>query len=1085
MFEKSWINTQFLIDSGADISIVSIIGRKPLKASKSVNGIGGNQSIGLPSIHSIRFNCEVEKTYSIKLHQTVISSHGNLVILGRDFLSQFDSTEFDWKGGRIRLGDTWLFFMDSQTKLKNVNPELTKEQKSQILQLIDKFPETFADNPRAPRACNTVKHRIRTIDEKIVREKVRRLPSKWKEDIDKQVQEMLNNGIIEPSCSPFNSNPLLVSKKDNSKRFVIDFRGLNKTTLTDNYPLPNVQELLDQCYGCNFFSQLDMASGYWGIPIDEPDQIKTAFSVPHGKMHFMRMPFGLKNAQSTFQRNRDNIIEECKFRGAKGLDAYVDNCIIYTYTFEEHLKTLEILLQVLDEYNMSLRTDKCDFAYSQIEFLGFYVNGKSLKPAPSNIAKIQECPVPKSRKQLQAFLGMVNYNRRFIQSYSEICAPLNRMTSTKIPFSWTEEEQKAFDKVKLKFHSALSLFLPDWSKPFVLRTDASQIAVGSVLGQFNQDGSFQPIGYHSETLSKTARNWSTSERELYAIVSATRKWKAYCYDSVVVYSDHEPLKYIRSQKDPRGKIGRWILELENLDLQIKYLKGSDNVEADYMSRIPGSDIPSDNPSIYNINSTGGSTELIRNAQKNDETIQNAIDAIKGQLPLDSGPFKRYSNLNINNGLLCKGNRIMIPKAIAEQIIREYHGQQHPGVDNTTLQLTGRFYWQGMRNQIKKVVSECRSCIQCKHGTNPKAPIQEHRNVEKLFEAITMDIASMPTSLNGNSYFLLITDILSKLSTAIAMPNAKADTLIKSIWQHWFGYYGIPKSLQSDQGQNVDGNTVRKMCEDLAIEKLRSSAYHPAGNGSAERAIQSLKTLLRSMCNSRNISIHQWDQLLPEAILNLNNTTNASSKFSPFEIAYGMPANTVLDNKLGVNGSFKSVDKAAVRLNAVANKMDASNAYRGQANKVTKVNEYKVGDHVLLKRTHGEHPKLNPFWVGPYQVEKKIGPVNWGIIDAATGKSKVVHHDLLKPAGKETNAQLLPHSTQTTKDPVNLSKIHIIPHNHGNPGMQINREQFTSNVFSNPINVPVPSAPSVTQNVTTSRQGRIIKAPIRLGINDFY
>ena len=210
---------------------------------------------------------------------------------------------------------------------------------------------------------------------------------------------MLQNKIIEPSVSPFNSNPLLVNEKDNSKRFVIDFRNLNKTTTTDSYPLSNVEEMLDQCYGCSFFTQLDLASGYSGIPIQETDRAKTVFSVPRGKHHFTRMPFGLKNAQATFQHNMDMLIEECKHRGAKGVDTYVDNCIIMSQSFDEHLRDLRIMLEVLNEAQMSLRINKCEFAFPTIEFLGFVIDGQKVKPAPGNVAKILKFPLPTSRKK--------------------------------------------------------------------------------------------------------------------------------------------------------------------------------------------------------------------------------------------------------------------------------------------------------------------------------------------------------------------------------------------------------------------------------------------------------------------------------------------------------------------------------------------------------------------------------------------------------------------------------------------------------------------------------------------------------------
>ena len=207
-------------------------------------------------------------------------------------------------------------------------------------------------------------------------------------------------------------------------RFVIDLRSINLNTIQDTYPLPCVQELIDQTFGCNFFSQLDLASGYWAIPIATSDRAKTAFSVPRGKFQFKRMPFGLKNAQATFQRCMDQIIEACKEKGASGLDAYVDNILIFSKTYEEHIRTLEILLEILEENNMSLRKDKCEFLKDSVEFLGFILDGKTLKPSKTNLDKIRKFPTPGSRKELQRFLGLANYNRRFIEGYSNILAPL-------------------------------------------------------------------------------------------------------------------------------------------------------------------------------------------------------------------------------------------------------------------------------------------------------------------------------------------------------------------------------------------------------------------------------------------------------------------------------------------------------------------------------------------------------------------------------------------------------------------------------------------------------------------------------------
>ena len=1078
---SEWKETNFLIDSGAEISIIAMKDTV-LEGNncKTVSGIGGNQLIGPKEIFSIRFSCHKDKTYNVWLRPTKLDTDQNLINLGRDFLNQFETTEFDWKDSKIRLGDTWIFYVKSEPQNNwNINSNLAPSEQSSIISLLNEYPDVFVANPRAPRECSEVKHRIRSQHNHPIMSKVRRIPNKWTKDVNEQIHEMLSNNIIEPSCSSYNSNILLVNKKDNTKRFVVDFREVNKASVGDKYPLPSVEELLDQFYGCNYFTQLDLASGYWGIPIEDQDRCKTAFSVPRGKFQFRRMPFGLKNAQATFQRYMDDVVEKCKKRGAHGLDAYVDNLIIYTISFEEHTKILRILLTVLEEHKMSLRKDKCEFAYNSIEFLGFKVDGKNITPCQANLDKIHSFPTPTNKKSLQRFLGIANYNRRFINRYSDICVPLNRLTSSKVPFLWTSVEQTAFDTIKKEFHSGLSLFIPEWSKDFVIKTDASKVPVGSVVGQYDSNGAFRPVGYHSETLSNTVRNWSATERELYAIISASRKWKQYCYEKVTFYSDHAPLRNIHKQKDPRGKIGRWILELENLDYTIKYVKGVENLEADYLSRIEGNDKPISNPSVYSTLQLYPS--VIRESQERDNEISSAINQLSDpeDQGIKRGPYRNYANLILRDGLLYKGKRIVNPSSLSDFIIKEYHGQSHLGVENTILAISARFYWRGMKKQIESFVNNCRTCTQCKVSPSPKAPVQDHREIEKLFEMISMDLASMPTSDKGNCWFLLITDNFSKLITAIPLPNAHGETIVSGLWNRWFSYYGLPKFLQSDQGNNVDGAKVRKLCEEVVIKKIRSATYHPAGNGSAERAIGFFKTILRSMCLSRNIAINRWDEILPEAILHYNNTQNSSTKFSPFQVAYGMSANLVIDNKLGVHSS-SAIDKQLVRDNINANRCDARANYQKQANKSTRVNPYNTNDMVLLKRTHGSHPKMNPYWVGPFKIIKQVGPVNWAILDQATGKSKIVHHDLLKPALTKQDATIIPELTYQPQS-MSSSRIHISSANNNtsrNNISQIDRAQFTNNVFNTP-NSLLETSTSLPENhsveprtTTTTRSGRV-------------
>ena len=244
---------------------------------KSVSGIGGAQKVGPKTECKIRFACDTEKEYSVWLHATKQDRDRDLIILGRDFLNQFENTTFDWKNGKIYLGDTWLFLVDTHNSHWDINKELNAEQENCIRKMLNKHPEVFAHDPRTPRECSATFHSIRSKYNQPTKSKVCRIPQKRVSEVDTQVADMIKNNIIEESASPYNSNIILVDKEDGTTRFVVDYRELNKDTIPDTYPLPSVDEMLEQSFGCRFFSQLDLASGYWAIPITEADRFKTAF----------------------------------------------------------------------------------------------------------------------------------------------------------------------------------------------------------------------------------------------------------------------------------------------------------------------------------------------------------------------------------------------------------------------------------------------------------------------------------------------------------------------------------------------------------------------------------------------------------------------------------------------------------------------------------------------------------------------------------------------------------------------------------------------------------------------------------------
>ena len=724
-------------------------------------------------------------------------------------MHQYRTTKFDWITGKIKLGSEWIYL--ATTKEKEINYKIDKgnvshEQSNQIENLVQKYSGVFASNPKAPKQCIGVKHKILSDNDRVSRDKIRRIPSKWQKDIDTQIDEMLQNEIIQHSNSPYNSNPILDTKKDGSKRFVVDFRSLNKSTTQDTYPLPNVDDLLEKCRGGKFFTQLDLAAGYWGVAIHPDDRKKTAFSVPRGKFEFLRMPFGLKNAQSTFQRLMDSIVHNLRRKGHKGIDAYVDNIIIVSERFNEHLIALEAVLMELKSHNLSLRADKCELAFACIEFLGYIIDGNSIKASPDNVKKLERFPTPSNKKQLQRFLGLANFNRRFVKDFAELTKPLTSLLSDKAEFKWQQTEEDAFNELKLRLTESTGLTLPNWNKPFHIQTDASKIATGAMLFQMDDDNRPRPIAYHSRTLNKTQGHWSATERELFGIIDASRKWNVYCSNHIIFHTDHEPLQNIRKQKDPRGKIGRWLLELEGIDYRIRYIPGKENASADCLSRAEFNSIANDilyenklADQMYTLYTGELDKVNIKKLQKSSKTIKNAIRQLGQKGKISYGPYRRYRGIRMDGEVLWKGNRIIVPPEAATTIINEYHGQAHPGAEATYEIIKTRYWWKGMAGQIENFVSSCRTCAQAKDRPAVKAPMQMVE-MPAPREKISMDIGSMPTSPRGNGCFLLVVDLCTKFITATALPNQTAPLLEAALWNKWLAIFGIPSSLLSDQGK---------------------------------------------------------------------------------------------------------------------------------------------------------------------------------------------------------------------------------------------------------------------------------------------
>lgn len=494
---------------------------------------------------------------------------------------ELDDGVSDPKDGQFGTGEVCTPHAQAQETVENVHidPRLTSDQATEIKLLLSEFKDVLTD---VPGATTLEVHDIKLTCNDPIRSRPYPLPNALRGTVRDEVRKMLELGVIEESHSPYASPVVLVKKKDGSVRFCVDFRKLNQITIFDSEPIPDQEEIYTRISNKYYFSKFDLSKGYWQVPLAETVKALTAFITPDGLFQFTTMPFGLVNAQASFSRLMRKVLREIE-----GVDNYVDDILVYSSSWEEHVLKLKQLLKRLREVNLTARPSKCYIGFEKLEFLGHVIGLGQLAPNPVKVKAVQQAPPPKTKKQLRSFLGLANYYRKFIPNFAAIAVPLTDRTRAREPnkITWGKSEELAFNSLKEKLCNAPILRLPNLDLPFVLQTDASDIGLGAVLLQEYEDGKF-PVAYASRKLLLRERAYSTIERECLAIVWGIQKFEPYLYGKrFILETDHQPLAYMNSTKVVNNRVMRWALALQPYKFQIVAIKGSDNVGADYLSRI--------------------------------------------------------------------------------------------------------------------------------------------------------------------------------------------------------------------------------------------------------------------------------------------------------------------------------------------------------------------------------------------------------------------------------------------------------------------------------------------------------------------
>lgn len=460
-------------------------------------------------------------------------------------------------------------------------------EKKYVHQICVKYPFQFFMKGDILGNTTVIQHRIKLLpNTKTINIRQYRIPHFHKKILQDMINDYEEQGIIEKCQSPFNSPAILVGKKDNKGdktdfRFVVDYRKLNESSELYNFPIPFIDDILDGLSGCKIFTTLDIKGAFHQITLEKSCRDYTAFTAGNFQYRWVRMPMGLSSAPLTWQRANTIL----SYLIGNGVYVYLDDVIIYAKDFEDHNNTLHKVMQLLKEHNLQLKISKCNFFAKEFEYLGHLVSVDGIKANPKKIEVIRQYPRPKDIKQIQSFLGMINYYRRFINGFARIAKPLTILCKKDQPFIWTNFTQTAFEKLKTILAEEITLAFPNFESIFYVTTDASDIALGGVLSQGDLPND-RPLQFVSKTLTDTQRHYSTIQKELLAIVESIKAFRPYIYGRFsVLITDHKPLCFLFNMKDCGSRLFRQRLELSNYNFKILHRPGSQNSVADALSRI--------------------------------------------------------------------------------------------------------------------------------------------------------------------------------------------------------------------------------------------------------------------------------------------------------------------------------------------------------------------------------------------------------------------------------------------------------------------------------------------------------------------
>jgi transposase InsO family protein len=791
-----------------------------------------------------------------------------------------------------------------------------------------------------------------------------RYPAAHKDELERQCEAMMAQGIVRRSYSAFSSPVILIKKPDGTWRFCVDYRALNALTVKDAFPIPVVDELLDELNGARFFTKLDLRSGYHQVRMLPGDVHKTAFRTHDGLYEFLVMPFGLCNASATFQALMNDVLRPFLRRFVL---VFFDDILIYSSTWADHRRHIRAVFTVLQQHQLVVKRSKCAFGVPLVAYLGHVISAEGVAMDPAKVEAVRDWPTPRSARAVRGFLGLAGYYRKFVHDYGVIAAPLTALLK-KEGFSWSKEATAAFVALKDAVTSAPVLALPDFTKPFIVECDASTYGFGAVL---IQDG--HPIAFFSRPVAPRHRSLAAYERELIGLVHAVRHWRPYLWGRrFTVRTDHYSLKFLLDQRLATIPQHHWVGKLLGFDFGVEYKPGAQNAVADALSR---RDTPDGEVLAISAPRFDFFDRLRQEQATNPATI-----ALKAELEAGT----RAAPWAIVDNLVTYDGRIYIPPAsqLLHELLAAVHDDGHEGVQRTLHRLRRDVHFPDMRRVVQEFVRACSTCQRNKsEHLRPAGLLLPLPVPSAVWTDIGLDFIEALPRVRGKSVILTVVDRFSKYCHFIPLAHPySAETVAQAFFSDIVRLHGMPQSIVSDRDSVFTSNFWQELMRLMGAKLHMTSAFHPQSDGQTEAANKVIAMYLRCFTGDRP---RDWLRWLPWAEYTYNTAYQSSLRDTPFHVVYGRHPPSIRSYEEGdtrVPAVAKSMAERAAFLEDVRQRLEQAQAvHKRFYDAKHRAVSYNVGDWVLLHlrnrpvaslslRAKG---KLQPKFVGPYCITEII------------------------------------------------------------------------------------------------------------------